>query len=147
MLSLVDTANGEVRSQVIPDVTGATLRKAIGEQADIPATTLHTDAAYPYRLIGREFADHRSVDHHDHEYVRYESDGFVSTNVAESYFAQLKRSLDGTHHHVSTAHLPRYLAEFDFRYTTRKLSDSARLQRMVDRAQGRRLTYRPLTGQ
>jgi hypothetical protein len=27
---------------------------------------------------------------------------------------QLTRSLDGTHHHVSKAHLHRYLAEFDY---------------------------------
>jgi hypothetical protein len=32
----------------------------------------------------------------------------------------LKRSIDGTHHHVSREHLNRYLAEFDFRYSTRK---------------------------
>ena len=44
-------------------------------------------------------------------------------------------------------HLHRYLAEFDFRYSTRKLSDSDRLQKMVDQAEGRRLTYKPLTGQ
>ncbi len=65
--------------------------------------------------------------------------------MLESYFSQLKRSIDGTHHHVSVRHLPRYLAEFDFRFTTRKLADSNRLQRMVDQADGRRLTYRPLT--
>ncbi|MGI8806523.1 MAG: transposase [Acidimicrobiales bacterium] len=41
-------------------------------------------------------------------------------DMAEGLFSQLKRSLDGTHHHVSVQHLPRYLAEFDFRYTTRK---------------------------
>ena len=62
----------------------------------------------------------------------------------EGYFSQLKRSLDGTHHHVSREHLERYLAEFDYRYTTRKLSDSQRMQRMIDQVAGRRLSYRPL---
>jgi hypothetical protein len=71
----------------------------------------------------------------------------VSTNAAEGFFSQLKRSLDGTHHHVSREHLPRYLAEFDFRYNTSKLSDTARLQQVVDQAEGRRLTYRPLSGE
>jgi hypothetical protein len=85
---------------------------------------------------------HESVDHARHEYVR----GVVSTNAAESYFAQMKRSSDGTHHHVSREHLPRYLAEFDYHYTTRKLSDSQRMQRMIDQAAGRRLSYKPLTG-
>ena len=32
-----------------------------------------------------------------------------------------------------------------FRYSTRKLSDAARLQRIVDQAKGRRLSYKPLT--
>ena len=33
---------------------------------------------------------------------------------------QDERSIGGTHHHVSARHLSRYLAEFDYRYTTRK---------------------------
>jgi hypothetical protein len=68
----------------------------------------------------------------------------VSTNMAEGFFSQLKRSLDGTHHHVSTRHLPRYLAEFDFRYTHRKLSDSARTYKLMEQVGGKRLTYKPL---
>src|SRR5271163_4769056 len=43
--------------------------------------------------------------------------------MAEGYFSQLKRSLDGTYHHVSVEHLPRYLAEFEYRYSTCKMSD------------------------
>ena len=38
VLSLVSRETGEVRSKVIPDVTGATLRKAIAEQVDLAAT-------------------------------------------------------------------------------------------------------------
>jgi hypothetical protein len=57
-------------------------------------------------------------------------------------FSQLKRSLDGTHHHVSVEHLPRYLNEFDFRSTPRKISDTARMEKIVGQAGGRRLTYR-----
>jgi hypothetical protein len=53
---------------------------------------------------------------------------------------------DGTHHHVSREHLHRYLAEFDFRYSTSKLSDSARTQEMIGQAGGRRLSYEPLKG-
>ncbi len=74
-----------------------------------------------YRQEGQTFQSHEWVDHSSHEYVR----GSVSTNEAESYFSQLKRSIGGTHHHVSPVHLPRYLAEFDYRWGTRKLTDSA----------------------
>ena len=68
--------------------------------------------------------------------------GDVSTNQAENYFSQLKRSLDGTHHHVSREHLPRYLQEFDFRYTTRELSDTERMRQLGQQAGNRRLMYR-----
>jgi hypothetical protein len=67
--------------------------------------------------------------------------GDVTTNHAETYFSQLKRSLDGTHHSVSREHLDRYLAEFDFRYTTCKDSDVERMSTIIDRTGGRRLTY------
>ncbi|MCU1463385.1 MAG: putative transposase for insertion sequence element [Acidimicrobiales bacterium] len=154
VLSLISTETGEARSRVVPDVTGATLRKAIAEQVDMPNTTLHTDEWKGYNAVAQELAGHKTVNHSEDEYVRVEKvrgeDGQVSRNVitsnqAENYFSQLKRSIDGTHHHVSKEHLQRYLDEFDFRYSTRKLSDTARLQRMVDQVDGRRLTYRPLT--
>lgn len=146
VLSLIATDTGEARSVVVPDVTGATLRKAIAEQVDMSATVLHTDESNSYRLVAPELAGHETVNHAADEYVRYDDGRVITSNQAEGYFSQLKRSIDGTHHHVSREHLPRYLAEFDFRYTTRKLDDSARLTRMIDQADGRRLTYRPLTG-
>ena len=40
----------------------------------------------------------------------------------------------------------RYLAEFDFRYSTRKLSDTQRMHRLMGQVAGRRLAYRPFTG-
>lgn len=67
------------------------------------------------------------MNHNIGEYVS----GDVSTNQAESYFAQLKRSLDGTHHHVSRRHLHRYVSEFDFRFSTCKLADSERMGMMI----------------
>ncbi len=150
VLSLIDTQTGEVRSKVIPDVTGATLRKAISEQVDMSATELHTDEWTGYRALEPEVAAHRTVNHSEDEYVRYEGKGknkmMVSTNALEGYFSQLKRSIDGTHHHVSTEHLPRYLAEFDFRYSTRKVTDEARVRRLMGQVAGRRLTYRRVTG-
>jgi hypothetical protein len=64
---------------------------------------LHTDGWAGYIEVGAEFSAHERVDHMHHEYVR----GNVTTNHAEAYFSQLKRSIDGTHHHVSVEHLPR----------------------------------------
>lgn len=142
VLSLVNPATGEVRSQVLNRVDGSNLRKAIAEQVDLPNTTLHTDKGASYNVVAQEVAAHHTVDHKADEYVRYEPHGMVSTNHAEGYFSQLKRSIDGTHHHVSVEHLPRYLAEFDFRYSTRRMDDSARMARLMGQVAGRRLTYR-----
>jgi transposase-like protein len=141
VLSLIDKQTGEVRSRVVPDVSGASLRQVMAEQVDL-GSHLETDGGKAYKGIGNEFASHQYVDHSSGEYVR----GTVSTNVAEGYFLQLKRSIDGTHHHVSVEHLPRYLAEFDYRNSTRKLSDTARMERLMGQVEGRRLTYRRTLG-
>ena len=59
-------------------------------------TNLHTDTAMAYTQIGWQAASHETVNHTMSEYVR----GDVTTNHAEGYFSQLKRSIDGTHHAV-----------------------------------------------
>lgn len=138
VLTLVDTATGQARSRVLPRVDGSNLRKAIAEQADLPNTTLHTDKGASYNVVARETAAHHAVDHMNGEYVR----GTVSTNKCENFFSQLKRSIDGTHHRVSVEHLHRYLAEFDFRYTTREMSDTERTHDLLRKVDGKRLTYK-----
>ena len=70
IMALVSRETGEVRSQVVPNVRGGTLRKAIAEQADLPNTHLHTDALRTYRLIADSFASHSFVNHDAREYVR-----------------------------------------------------------------------------
>lgn len=141
VLSLVNRTTGQVRSRIVPDITGGTLRKAIAEQVDPSRTVLHTDAGGQYEQLGKEFAAHRFVSHSQGEYVR----GDVTTNQLEGFFSQLKRSIDGTHHRVSVEHLPRYLAEFDYRYSTRKATDAERMDDLLSRVGGRRLAYKPLT--
>jgi transposase-like protein len=145
ILTLIDKERGEARSAVVPDVTGATLRKVISQQVDVAASTLHTDEWKGYQLLGREFLAHETVNHKAREFVRYSRDAFVSTNAAEGFFAQLKRSIDGTHHRVSVEHLPRYLAEFDYRYSTRKMSDTARMRKLMTQTGGKRLSYKRIT--
>lgn len=140
VVSLVSKETGEVRSRVVTNVTRENIGRVIREQVDIQRSILHTDESSVYDRIGDYFADHQAVWHSGGEYVR----GDVSTNQAENYFSQLKRSIDGTHHHVSREHLQRYLDEFDFRFTTRKLNDGARMSRLMGQVAGRRLAYRPL---
>jgi transposase-like protein len=138
VMALVSRETGEVRSRALPTVDGENLKSVLLSQVDGPETHLHTDGSMFYKRMADEFASHETVDHSQREYVR----GDVTTNHAETYFSQLKRSIDGTHHHVSLEHLPRYLAEFDFRYTFCKDTDTERMGRLVSRVAGRRLTYR-----
>jgi ISXO2-like transposase domain len=140
VLSLLDIPSGQVRSRVMPRVTAQSLRKVIAEQVDMAGSQLFTDSARYYGPIGREFSAHQAVDHHAGEYVR----GAVTTNHLEGFFAQLKRSLDGTHHHVSEEHLHRYVGEFDFRYSTCKMSDYGRMRTLARQMEGR-LSYKRVT--
>lgn len=139
VVALVSRETGEVVAKVLPNVTGANLAAAIAGEVEPERVVLHTDQSRQYRWMRLPFAGHEAVDHSKGEYVR----GDVSTNQAENFFSQLKRSIDGSHHHVSVNHLPRYLAEFSFRYTYRRESDSQRMARLVQRVGGRRLMYKP----
>jgi len=75
----------------------------LGENIE-PDATLMTDSSKLYPVAGREYAAHETVDHRAGECVR----GEAHVNMAEGYVSQLKRSIDGTHHHVSAHHLHRY---------------------------------------
>lgn len=143
VLSVIDKASGEARSAVVPNVTAATLRKAMEQELaiNLGMTTLHTDSWRGYVTMEPALAGHQSVNHHHQgEYVR----GDVTSNHAEGFFLQLKRSIDGTHHHVSKEHLPRYLAQFDWMYSNCKATDTERMRRLLRQVSGRRLSYRPL---
>lgn len=45
--------------------------------------------------------------------------GDVHTNTIEGFWAQFKRSVDGTHHSISPKHLQKYLNEFAYRHNHR----------------------------
>ena len=102
---------------------------------------LMTDRAQYYKEPGAGFAEHSTVDHSINEYVR----GDDHTNTVESYFSVFKRGIMGSYHHVSEAHLKRYLCEFDFRYNTRTAAgfdDAMRADEALKGIAGKRLTYR-----
>ncbi|HLG85990.1 MAG TPA: IS1595 family transposase [Alphaproteobacteria bacterium] len=138
VFSLVER-DGYVRSRHVADVTAKTLREAIVTQAD-RKSYLMTDEATVYEKLGREFSGHGTVNHSADEYVR--TGGFHHTNTVESFFALLKRGVYGNFHHVSEAHLHRYLAEADFKYNHRKASDAERGEELLKGAKGKRLLYR-----
>ena len=131
---------GRSRSHHIANVTGKTLRPLLVKNVS-RKSTLMTDTHGGYHRVGKEYARHEMVDHGRCEYVR----GDAHSNTAEGFFSILKRGLIGTFHHVSEAHLHRYLAEFDFRYNNRSglgVEDTERASKIIKQAEGKRLTYR-----
>lgn len=135
--------DGRARSKHVANIDAKHLRPFVVKDVS-RKSTLNTDEAGYYVKMGREFADHRAVDHSRSEYA-YKFDGkTVSTNSAENYFSILKRGIVGVYHSVSEAHLHRYLAEFDFRYSNRSklgVEDTERTVKAVRGAEGKRLTY------
>lgn len=131
---------GRARSQHIANISGSTLRPILVKQVS-RKSALMTDTAGGYMDVGKEFARHEMVDHGKDEYVR----GDAHSNTVEGYFSILKRGVTGTFHHISEAHLHRYLAEFDFRYTNRMkvgVNDTERANKALVGIRGKRLTYR-----
>lgn len=96
-----------------------------------------TDEARVYYPLCRNYMSHEVVQHSIGEYVR----GGVHTNTIEGYFSIFKRGMKGVYQHCSKKHLKRYLAEFDFRYNERGLSDSERAESALKGISGKRLTY------
>ena len=109
---------GPVKTQVADDVKRRTLEPVIRTYVR-QGSVVHTDEWFAYRRLGRHGFKHESVNHGAQEWVK----GRSHTNSIEGYWAQLKRSIRGTHIHVSGKHLPKYLAEFDFRHNTRSMPD------------------------
>jgi transposase-like protein len=104
-------------------------------------SVLMTDEANWYRSIGREYENHLSVNHREHEYAV----GEITTNTVEGYFSIFKRGMKGIYPHCSEKHLHRYLSEFDFRYSNRialGVDDAMRADKALQGITGKRLTYR-----
>jgi transposase-like protein len=115
------------------------VKQALQEHVSLDAS-LMTDEAKMYRVIGKKFAYHGTVNHGKKEYVR----GVDYTNTVENFFSVFKRGMRGVYQHCSSDHLQRYLTEFDFRYNNRSakgIEDSERAKRLLEGAEGRRLMY------
>lgn len=144
VVSLVQR-DGKTRSFHVANVDGNNLRPIL--LAHIAKDShLMTDGASHYRKLGKEFALHETTNHAQKEYAKPSKVKGVSahSNTVESYFAILKRGIVGAYHHVSEAHLQRYIDEFDFRFSNRKalgIDDMTRAERLLMGVVGKRLTY------
>ncbi len=129
--------DGEARSYLVDNVKAVTLQGHMLRNIEGEAHIM-TDEMHSYWGTDAHFQSHGVVKHSKKEYVR----GIVHTNFAESFFSLVKRAIMGAFHHVSKQHMQRYLEEFDWRWNTRKLTDTERMVRTIRQAGGRRLYYR-----
>ena len=128
---------GEVRTFHVPFADVATVANIVNKNVH-RETRLHTDESRLYTKVGANFAAHETVNHSAKEYAR----GDVTTNSIEGFFGIFKRGMRGNYQHCAEKNLHRYLAEFEFRYNTRTITDGERAALAVKGGNGKRLTYR-----
>lgn len=139
VVSLVERG-GKSRTFHVDHATAENVRDVIVRNVS-RKSKLHTDESKLYVEVGTEFAKHETVKHSANEYVR----GDVHTNTVEGFFSIFKRGMKGVYQHCGEAHLHRYVAEFDFRYSNRSglgVEDTERAAKIIYQASGKRLTYR-----
>jgi transposase-like protein len=136
---------GSVRSFPLERATLKNIKPIVKQHVD-SKSHLVTDESSIYYMMKPDFAKHSTVNHTRKEYVRREEDFTVTTNTVESFFALLKRSVYGIHHHMSRKYLGSYCAERDFVYNGRKLTDDQRTDRAILATRGKRLMLREPKG-
>lgn len=131
---------GNVYSQHVEKVTADNLTDVIRSVCRADAHLISDTGVLRNKNTGLK--QHSLVNHKADEYVRYEEGFCVTTNTVEGYFSLLKRGINGVYHQVGRKHLHRYLAEFDFRYNNRKVTDGERALQALKGFEGKRLTYK-----
>lgn len=134
---------GSVRSFHVEHATKDSVREILFTNAS-RKSVLYTDESRLYTELGKDFDQHRTVNHSGKEYARYEGDKVIHTNTIENVFSVFKRGMHGVYQHCGEAHLHRYLSEFDFRYNRRTalgFTDLMRAQELIAATAGKRLTY------
>ena len=147
VLTLVERG-GSARSFHIDGATVASIAPLVRDNL-ARESHMMTDEAAHYTRLGREFADHSTVDHSRDEYGWTDrKTGFnANTNTVEGYYSIFKRGMKGVYQHCQEKHLHRYLAEFDFRYSNRVklgIDDVTRADRALKGVVGKRLTYQTI---
>jgi len=106
---------GEVMTRVIPSRRWDHVNRAMKGNV-IEGSTVYSDEAPTFKTLPNLGFKHESINHSKFEWAR----GDVHTNNIEAFWANVKRSINGTYVWVSKKHLQTYLREFEYRYNLRK---------------------------
>ena len=105
---------GDLQTHVVPNAKRKTLEPLILENVKA-GSQISSDEWGAYNHLTSKGYDHCTVEHGKEEWV----DGETHVNTLEGLWSQLKRSISGTHVHVSKKYLASYLGEFEFRFNLR----------------------------
>jgi transposase len=108
-----------------PNVQTATLRPIVLDSVE-KGSTISTDEMAGYNLLKGDGYVHGAVDHSRKEWAwtDHQTGTRFSTNSTESFWKLFKDSVNGTHIHISSKHLDRYLGEFSFRSNFRQMRNA-----------------------
>lgn len=134
VLALVDRDSSKARTMVIDNVAASTLMPLVVANV-AREVRIMTDEHSGYRDAGLWFADHRTTSHGRGEYVNLQN-RTVHSSTVEGYFSIFKRGVKGIYQHCGERHLPRYLAEFEFRYNNREALGSNDVDRSTTALKG-----------
>ena len=135
----VKQRGGDVAVTIIDNTRAHHIQPKVRKRI-VPGATLITDELRSYRGLDQSY-QHAVINHAD-KYV----DGQVHTNGIENFWSLLKRGLGGTYVSVRPFHLFRYLDEQVYRYNKREQSNLNRVTGVLGNIEGRRVTYKELTG-
>jgi len=106
--------DGDIMTKVVPNVRRNTLQSIIEDNVE-KGSEIHTDELRSYNGLAGKGYSHKTVNHGAGEYVK----GKTTVNNIEAFWSRLKRSIGGTHVHVSGKHLGKYTGEFEYRFNSR----------------------------
>lgn len=105
---------GNIRVGVAPDGRMSTLKGVIARNV-AKRSQVSSDDNRSYIGLSHMGYEHQSVNHSEYEWVR----GSVHTNTIEGHWGLFRRSIKGTHVHISQKHLWKYASEFAYRRNMR----------------------------
>ena len=120
----------------VADTSAPTLVGAVASVTEHGATVFTDEHRSHKPLASLGFA-HAAVAHSAREFVR----GDEHTNGIESLWSMFKRGYVGTYHHMSEAHLGRYVNEFTGRHDVWEMGTEKQMDSVVAGMVGKRLTY------
>ena len=132
--------DGVVVAMKVTNTQKETLQPLI-EQYVCEGSTIMTDEWKAYQGLQKKFK-HGVVNHGAGIYVI----DINHTNTIEGFWSLLKRGIIGIYHQVSPKHLDRYIDEFEYRYNSRKISETQRFDNILSLS-NKRLTYKSLIAQ